>query len=254
MIAEVRSDQGAGVPVVYVPGIDGSGGMLMGTTETLAARFRLLCLRYREESSKERDTYPDLAASVMQRIEERGIERAILLAESFGTAVAVQAAVDHPERVAGLALVNGFVHYPARLRLAVSRWGLSVLPAGLLRWGRKLIGARTLFGAMSQPEVEERLLADNDEWYVADQVRRMHMIASLDLRPRLPEVGQPVAIFVSDRDRVVPSMSQGELMAARLPDAELQVIRGGGHVILPLSTLPWVEWLDALAVRAGWGA
>jgi alpha-beta hydrolase superfamily lysophospholipase len=81
--------------------------------------------------------------------------------------------------------------------------------------------------------------------------RRLRMIAGLDLRGRLRDVRQPVALFAGDRDRIVASVPLGRAMQRGLPDAELEVIRGGGHLLLPLSSLPWEDWLEKLCVRAG---
>ena len=43
-------------------------------------------------------------------------------------------------------------------------------------------------------------------------------------------------------------------MQELLLDAELEVVAGGGHLVLPLAELPWVEWLEQLARRAGFTA
>lgn len=253
MIAEVRSDRGTGPPVVYVPGIDGSGRMLLGTEERLVRRFRLATLAYRIEpgTPPDADSYPALAASVVSCLDEPGLSRALLLAESFGGAVALQAALDHPERIAGLAIVNSFVHYPARLRLWVSRVGLPLVPRRLFAGCRKLLAPYSLFGNLRDDEAVRALLADQFDFTGCGYRRRLRMIAGLDLRGRLREVRQPVALFAGDRDRIVASVPMGRAMASALPDAELEVVRGGGHLLLPLSTLPWEDWLEKLCERAG---
>src|SRR5262245_41325916 len=105
MEARVIDVRGSGPPLVYVPGIDGSGELLLGTAARLAASFRLVRLRYGGDSS---GGYEELAASLVRVLDELEIERALLLAESFGVSVALETALDHPQRVAGLALVNGF--------------------------------------------------------------------------------------------------------------------------------------------------
>ena len=42
-------------------------------------------------------------------------------------------------------------------------------------------------------------------------------------------------------------MKQAREMERALPDAKLQVVEGGGHLILPLRDLPWRDWLLDLA-------
>jgi len=251
MQAVVRSDQGQGPAVVYVPGIDGSGEMLMGATLLLAERFRLVRLSFRHEPPDcGRDRYDVLAAEVVRRLDDLGIARAVLLAESFGGAVALQTALDHPARVAGIAIVNSFAHYGARVRLALGRALLPRTPKLLLRWGRRLAGRRALFGDVADPATVERITDSSVDWLGDDHLRKLRMIAGLDLRPRLPEITQPVTVFAGDRDRVVQSVKWSRVMVARLPDVEYVEIPGGGHVVLPLSSLPWVDWLEKLCRRA----
>jgi pimeloyl-ACP methyl ester carboxylesterase len=60
---------------------------------------------------------------------------------------------------------------------------------------------------------------------------------SLDLRPILPEVNQPVLLVVGDRDRVVP-MPLTDVLYQHLPSAGRAVIEGCGH--LPHYTHPEV--------------
>jgi len=254
--ALVRSDLGAGPALVYVPGLDGSGALLLGSEEPLARRFRLLTLRY-ATSAEDRAAppagaaYSTLAASVLSAVGERVDGPVLLLAESFGVAVALEAALDRPERVAGLALVNGFAHHPWRARLALSRATLPLVPRSLFRLVRRRFGPRTLFGEDLEPGVRRAFLSVVGTFPDDGYRRRLEMLSRVDLRPRLPELRRPVALFASDEDRIVPSVRAAREMQALLPDAELEVIEGGGHLVLPIPAQPWRERLERLAVRAG---
>lgn len=248
----IGESSGAGPELVYVPGIDGTGELLLGAEARLERAFRLTRLRYASEPDVPigADRYDALAAGAIARMDERRIERALLLGDSFGVGLALQIALDHPERVAGLALVNGFAHFPARASLAMSRFVFAWLPRPLFDFGRRHFAPRTLFGPRREPEVLRRFHAltalPRDDGYR----RRLAMIATLDLRPRLAELGVPVALFASDRDRVVPSVRAASEMQARLRDATVEVLPASGHIVLPLSDEPWVERLLALARRA----
>src|SRR6185436_9727966 len=87
MVAEIVATRGSGPPLVYVPGIDGSGELLLGTAARLERRFRLTRLRYAGGSGGD---YASLAASVAACIERAGAARALVLAESFGVALALE--------------------------------------------------------------------------------------------------------------------------------------------------------------------
>lgn len=248
--AEIRSDHGTGPALVYLPGIDGTGNMLFGTEERLARHFRILTVRYRSDDGAAGDRYPELAASAIGAVVQRGVGRALLLAESFGGAVALRAALDHPERVSGLALVNTFPHFRARTKLWLSRRLLPLVPAPLCRLGQRWGNPLTLLGGRREPEAVEHLRAMGTGRLGPAYWRRLEMITHLDLRLELGKVRQPVTVFASDRDRVVDAVPQGRRMVQRLPNAELVVIERAGHVVLPLRELPWEDWLLALAARA----
>lgn len=256
MIAEVLEDTARpGTTVVYVPGIDGTGELLLGTAGRLAERFRLIRLRYRVDPGAPRpgaDPYGELAASVGACLaeRERGVGPVLLLAESFGVAVALRTALERPELVAGLALVNGFARYGKRWRLAVSSVGARAVPPALFRLGRRVFSP-LLFGARRDRDALRAFRRVAGSRLDAGYRQRLVMLRRLDLSARLGEVRQPVAIFASDRDSIVDSVRAGRSMAERLPDATLEILRGGGHLVLPLSREPWVERLAALAARAG---
>ena len=248
MEARIIDVRGSGPPLVYVPGIDGSGELLLGTAERLAGSFRLARLCYAGDPG---GGYAELAASLVGALDELGIERALLLAESFGVAVALQAALDRAERVAALALVNGFAYYERRLRLSLARASAQFVSSGAYRGGRERFAQRFLFGPRRDAEALRALLALNADWFDERYRARLDLVRDVDLRERASGVRQPVAIFASDRDRIVASLSAGRAMAERMPAAELTVLEHAGHVVLPLAEEPWVERLERLAERAG---
>ena len=264
MFAEVVSDRGRGPVLVYLPGIDGSGELLLGTAARLEERFRLLRLRYRLSANPSHRSYAHLAASVVEAVSLRGVDRMALLAESFGGAVALRAAIDFPGQVAALALVNSFAHYRRRSRLALSRVGLRMTPAWLVAAGRSILAPRLLFGGRDDRAAIEDFIGPKrrgranqstaratpvvwglDEGYPS----RLRMIQGLDLRRDLGCVRQPVVLFASGRDRIVDSVRQATEMAGALPDVEVVRLDGRGHVVLPLADIDWPAQIERLIAR-----
>jgi 3-oxoadipate enol-lactonase len=240
----VRTDEGSGPAVVYVPGIDGSGAMLLGAQARLARVFRLVCLAYRT-GEREEARYERLAASLVACLDERRIDRAVLLAESFGGGVALHAALAHRERVAGLALVNTFAHFAPRLRLAFSRLTAPLLPGWAFALGRRLCGTAALFGARREPQAVAAFRGRAFGRFDRGYRQRLAMLAGLDLRARLAEIAAPALVVIGERDRVVPP-AHGRALAAGLPNARLEVVPGGGHLLLPLAALPWEAWVGQI--------
>jgi pimeloyl-ACP methyl ester carboxylesterase len=248
MRAEVLATEGVGPPLVYVPGIDGSGEMLLGLAARLERCFRLTRLRYSGDAA---GGYADLAASVSACIRGLGTERVLVLAESFGVGVALQTALDHPEGVAALCLVNGFARFRDPLGLALTRGAFALAPSAWVRRARARFAHRGLFAPRRDEDALRALLALQGDWFDERYRARLALIRRLDLLPRLPEIRCPVALYAADRDRVVASVPAAREMQALLPDAELRVIPAAGHVVLPLAEEPWEERLLGLARRAG---
>ncbi|MEE2777821.1 MAG: alpha/beta hydrolase [Acidobacteriota bacterium] len=258
MFTEVVSDRGDGPCVVYVPGIDGSGELLFSTASRLERRFRLVRLRYVRGVSKKNETYPHLAESLVESVGLRGVESMILLAESFGGGVALQAALDYPDRVRALVLVNTFPRFRRRTGLVFTRLGAKLLPRSVLSWGRDHVAPQVLFGKRKEDEAIRAFRETVASWRLDSAYRaRLAMIARLDLRDRLGEVHQPTLLFAGTDDRVVDSVRQAREMGERLPNSTLETIDGGGHMILPLAEIDWVDYLaeaDSAAMATPGGA
>jgi pimeloyl-ACP methyl ester carboxylesterase len=248
MHAEVLDTRGRGPELVYVPGIDGSGELLLGLAERLEPHFRLTRLCYRGDTSGDHTT---LAASVARCIQGLGAPSALVLAESFGVAVALLTALDHPRQVAGLALVNGFARYSNRLGLALTRGVFALAPAAWIHRGRRGFVQRGLIAPRHDEAALAGVLALRGDWFDERYRARLRWIAAVDLRARLGEVRCPVEVFAADQDRVVDSVRAGRELVAGIPVARLSVLPRAGHLVLPLTDEPWEERLLALARRAG---
>jgi pimeloyl-ACP methyl ester carboxylesterase len=123
--------------------------------------------------------------------------------------------------------------------------------------GRRLLAPSLLFGGPGERQAIEEFLGDSrppstpkrvmtlDEGYPA----RLRMIRGLDLRSELKRVRQPVALFASERDRIVDAVRQAREMASLLPNAELEILVGRGHVVLPVREIDWPARLERLAER-----
>lgn len=243
MRAEPLPVVGEGRPVVYVPGIDGTGEMLFGAEERLAARFRLHRLRYVGTRAEGAALYGRLADTALDALPP---EPTVVVAESFGGAVALTMALRAPERIAALCLVNTFARYPARVRIRLGARLAPVAPVGLLRLGRRWLARRVFFSGRTDDAAMAAFRAMQPGFVGGGHPARMEAIRDLDLLPELPRVAQPCALYASTRDRVVPSPRTMARMAEGLPDARLEHLEGAGHIVLPLRAEPWVDRIEAL--------
>ena len=148
-------EAGEGVPVVGLHGLTATRRyVVMGSRalERSGHRLVLYDARGHGRSSAARDAsdygYETLAADLLALLDDRGIERAVLVGASMGTHTATRFALDHGDRVAGLVLGT-----PA--------YSPEGDPTGYARWDALAEGLRTggvegFVRAYGEPPVPER--------------------------------------------------------------------------------------------------
>lgn len=149
-----------------------------------------------------------------------GAEAVHLVGISGGAAVAVLAALDQPEPLAGVVLSGGFAHVPRTFALqrAVTR---------ALPWRLYTALAR---GFYSGGRPEHARAADEDLQRCGKDglLAMLREIAHLDLRDRLSEIAVPALVLCGARDRSnIPGSRE---LAAGIPGAQLRIIPGANHL------------------------
>lgn len=222
-------------PVLYLPGIDGTGRLLFKQTG-LQQRHELRCLSYPQD---DRHTYADLTSLAARHLGETG--PAVVVAESFGGGVALQLALARPELVRRLVLVSTFAYYPRRLFIEMLAFAGPWLPHRPAHPMTRSVRSAFFFGR-GVPR------ADRDAWWdrtadVSQHVygHRFRLLAALDLRARLAEIAVPALVIGSPNDWIVP-FSASRLLAARLPRSRLLVLRAG-HAALIDPRVDVAAWL-----------
>ena len=112
--------------LLYLPGLDGTG-RLLHRQPGLFQNYEVCCLAYPQDQAA---TYQQLAHLAEKQLERGpGQQPGVVLAESFGGAVALTLALHRPDLVERLLLVNTFAHFPRRGLIALAAWLGQFLPA-----------------------------------------------------------------------------------------------------------------------------
>ncbi len=187
-------------------------------------------------------------------MDELGIERAILVGNSSGGTLALEAALARPERVQALILAAPWV-YARRPTLPAWLAALPQMRRLTLLIGRKL-GSKTLLRYSYRrperitPERQARALVHRQVagWDLAwGELLNRSLSIPVDVAGRLGSLRQPVLLITGDSDKLVPP-SDTERVAAALPRASLVIVPDCGH--LPQEECPAVfmnavtTWLD----------
>ena len=150
---------------------------------------------------------------------------------SMGGYVALELARLYPERVRGIALLstNSMSETPERRKMRQELISLSQI--GKFKGVTPRLLPRLLSKPAQQDEALKSTVMDmaaeiGQENFVLQQTAIMHR---LDQRPNLPNIKVPSLVLCGDADLLTPP-SQSEETAALLPDAELQILDGIGHL------------------------
>jgi pimeloyl-ACP methyl ester carboxylesterase len=191
------------------------------------------------------------AGQAVELMDKLGIERAILVGNSAGGTVAMLTALEYPERVQALVLVDPAIYTgggaPSWIRPLLRTPQLQrigpLVSRGLMSSGDRLIRLAWHDPSKVTPEVLAgyRLPLQAEDW---DRGLWQLTVASqdLNLEARLAEVTQPALVITGDDDRIVPT-AESIRLAGELPNASLVVLPQCGHT--PQEECP-APWLDAV--------
>ena len=217
---------GSGPPLVYVPGLDGTGLLFYRQVPLLEHRFRVVTYALRDGAADMDAMVADLARVLRQAVPDGA--PAVLVAESFGGTVAMSFALAHPERVRALVVLNSFPYYRSQLRLHLAIGGLGLMPWGAMRLVRRLTAFR-LHSRHTHKAEMARFHAFTAGATRRGYRNRLRILTRLDLRERLAELRVPTLFLAADEDHLIPSVEEAARMAARVPGATTRVLHGHGH-------------------------
>jgi aminoacrylate hydrolase len=223
-------------PLILSSGLGGSGAYWAPNLDALAAGHRVILYDHRgtgrsDRKLPERLSVSDMAGDLIAVMNELGIARASLVGHAAGACIALAAALDAPERVEGLYLVNGFArpdpHFVRcfETRLALLRGcGVAVFvhaqpiflyPANWCSWNA------------------ERLMDEEAEQLrhfqgAANVEARIRALLDFDVAGRLGEIQAFTVAIAADDDVLVPNTCSN-VIGGGIRNAVINGIQWGGH-------------------------
>lgn len=178
-----------------------------------------------------RSTWPRIsyfADDIADLIRTLGLGTTHVVGLSLGGAVAMQLALDYPEAVRSLTLVNTF----AKLRSGSSGFFRKLVRIAFVVLGRMdQVGQWVAAGLF--PKTDQELLRQAAAERIASNPRGAYLRAiwaatRFDIRDRLNEVNAPTLVVAGELDQTVSMEAKREL-AGNIPGAHLVVIPDSGH-------------------------
>jgi pimeloyl-ACP methyl ester carboxylesterase len=256
-------EAGEGTPVVLLHGLTATRRyVVMGSRALERSGHRVVAYDARAHGAStgaedpDAYDYDDLVEDLRAVMDDRGIDRAVLVGASMGAHTAVRMALDHPERVAGLVIATPAFDPEEDRDAGLQRW--DALSEGLRTGG--VDGFVEAYGDPQVPEqwkdtidkvLRQRLGAHEHPDAVADALHAVPRSRPFESWDELAEIAVPTVI-VASRDEADPGhpYAIGERYAEAIPDADLRSEEPGS------SPLAWQggqlsKVISELAERAG---
>lgn len=267
-------DEGTGPALVLIHGLAGQmRNFTYALLDLLKKDFRVIIVERPGSGYSTRP--PEASASINAQaetiarfIEKLGLEQPIIVGHSLGGAISLAIALNHPERVGGLALLAPLTHpqdkVPApfeglavvspRLRFVIG-WILAV-PSSILNaktaldaiFGPQPVPAdfRTKGGGLLSLRPRSFINASKDLIGAANDLAKMP--------PRYASLSVPVGVIFGTGDRLLAPAQHGRALAAKIPTLDYEEIDGGGHMILVVSAERCAALIKRVAERAAGAA
>jgi len=214
---------------LLIPGLDGTGKLYYRQIDCLSPYYRVLPWQFRQMDVF---TLSDLAEELAQGTVNEKDGSILVVGESFGGVIALQFALDHPERLQCLALINTFPFYRRKMRIRLACRLSGLLNKRIIKKLKDAIVDRTLAAEGILPEDRLRYQEVLRFIYLPAYHQRLQLVREVDLRNRLGEIRVPTILFASGRDKLVPSMAEARFMVSRIPHANLHEFPRAGHALL----------------------
>jgi len=228
-------EQGQGPALMLVPGLGGQGAFWAPQVRDFAREFRVIVHDHRGagRSTHSRIQYSvdQMAADTLALMDRLGIERAHYVGHSTGGAIGQTIAQDEPDRLLSLVLSATWAGQDAYFRRCFETRKELLLHRGFESYWRASIVMLRPPRWVSEHDADlddelKRLLATAPPVEVL--ASRIDAITRFDRRKRLGEIRCPTLVIVAADDALTPTFYSEEL-AARIPGAQLAVLKTGGH-------------------------
>lgn len=225
---------GEGTPLYFLNGISASPALFCLTAWLLRDEFRCVILDYPTKA----DSLEQLARSLEQTATQFGDEQFDLYATSFGTAVALNAMQNIPQRIRQAVLQGPLtsMKFSMAERLALTTLGWLPGPIGRLPLRRTVL--QNNHSRWFPPFDITRwqfLMAETGNVDTRDVARRVKMLKGLNLTDQVSAIEIPTLV-ISSEGEAARHRESAAMLASTLPNARAEEISNTGHV--PFVTHP----------------
>lgn len=240
-----------GAPVLaLIAGLGGTGSYWLPQRSALAAHYQLAVYDQRgtglnQQTLPENYCLSDMARELHEGLSEKGVSRYSVMGHALGGLIGMQLALDYPDAIASLVIINGWLQLTAHTRrcFSVRETLLRDSGPGAYLQAQPLFLYPADWMAANQPRLEAEESMHNAHFQGAENLtRRLSALKAADFLATAQRVHQPVLVICSRDDLLVPWSCSVELHDA-LPNSRLEILPWGGHACNVTAASEFNEWL-----------
>lgn len=230
----LKRDQEDRPLLIYLPGMDGSGELLHTQIPDLTPHCNLRCLSIDPEDLS---NWKQLATATIDCLQKEltkdNLKRIYLCGESFGGCLAMSVAINAPQLVAGMILINpasSFMQQP------ILSWGIN-----LTRWmpswihSNSALGLLPFLAELSRIKASDRRTLLNTMKVLSQEVVSWRLTMLRDFfvtASQCEQFQQPTLIIASGSDRLLPSVKEASRLIDFFPNSAMEILPKSGHACL----------------------
>lgn len=229
---------GRGEPLLFIHGLGSSGRDWQPQIDFFSRRYRVIVFDIRGHGQSDRPPGPYsirlFTADTAKLIESLQIKPVHILGLSLGGMIAFQLAVDRPELLKSMVIVN--IGPEVRLK-SLKQWLFAIQRFAIVRFcGMRKMGkvlARELFPSKDHASIRDIFV---ERWAENDRkayLKTMQAIVGWSVNERIDRIEIPTLVVASDHDYT--PVAAKKTFVAQMPRAEL-VIMADTHHAVPVET------------------
>src|SRR5580658_7686947 len=230
-------EQGTGAPILLIMGLGYPSAMLHRARPALPASYRPIAVDNRGAGPSDVPPGPYsmtvMASDAAAVLDAAGVPSAHVFGVSMGGMIAQEFALQYPGRVQSLILgctaaggPNAQRAEPAAIEMLKARTWMS-------REEAAEAAVPFIYDAATPRHLIDEDIARRDPWPTspAGYLAQLQAILAWESFRRLPQIAAPTLVIHGKADRLVPP-GNGELIAARIPGAQLILLEHASHLFL----------------------
>jgi pimeloyl-ACP methyl ester carboxylesterase len=221
--------QGSGPVVILLTGLNLDRRMWNHEAAWLSKTHTVVRYDLRAHGQSENATVPfSMVGDLLGVMDELKIPKATLIGLSAGSAIALDAALEVPDRVERIVLSGPAPSgYVPKTPLPFFQDLFAALKAGDYKKIPDILLATPVFASPPESQALVRqMVTENDRLWTT---RRELMLAPKPALNRLESVRVPTLVLIGDKDEF--QSEPAEILAKRIPGAQIVRIKGGGHLL-----------------------